>query len=56
MGYVRPYGVHQRPEILKFPSTLQVNLVRPFLDREHTTPLAVMAPEGKPESPKQWFL
>jgi hypothetical protein len=36
-------------------STLQADLVRPFLDREYTTPLAVMATEGKLENPKQWF-
>jgi hypothetical protein len=36
-------------------STLQADLVGPFLDREHTTPLAVTAPEGKLENPKQWF-
>jgi hypothetical protein len=55
MGGTRPNGLHQRPGILKFPSTLQADLVGPFLDREHTTPLAVTAPEGKLENPKQWF-
>ena len=47
IGNARPYGVHQRPGILKFLPTLQADLVRPFLDREHTTALAVMAAEGK---------
>lgn len=44
---IRPYGVHQWPGVFKLLATLQADLVGPFLDREHTTMLAVMAPEGK---------
>jgi len=46
---------HQRPRILELLSTLQADLVRPFLDGEHTTLSAVMAPEGKLENPQQEF-
>jgi hypothetical protein len=47
IGNSQPYGVHQSPGILKFLSTVQADLVRPFLDREHGSPFAVMASEGK---------
>jgi hypothetical protein len=50
VGNIRPLGVHQSPRILKFLSTLTANLVRPFLDREHTAHLAVMTPQDKLEN------
>jgi hypothetical protein len=50
-GNARRQGVHQRPRILDFLSTLQADPICPFLDREHPTQL-VMAPEGKLESPQ----
>src|ERR1700730_16030180 len=55
IGNAQPYGVHQSPGILKFLSTVQADLVRPFLDREHGSPFAVMASEGKLEHLQEWF-
>jgi phosphoketolase len=42
--------MHQVPRILKLLSTVQADLVRPLLDREHTTALAVTASEGELEN------
>jgi hypothetical protein len=38
---------------IKFLSALQTNLVRPLLNSEHTTHLAMMTSEGKLKNPQQ---
>jgi hypothetical protein len=47
--------MHQSPGILELLSTLQADLVRPFLDRENTTALVMMASESKLNNPKERF-
>jgi hypothetical protein len=51
VGKVQPLAVHQSPRKLEFLSALIADLVGPILDREHTTHLAVMTPQGKLEKP-----
>ena len=51
----RLHGLHQFPGIFKFPPTLDADLVCPFLDCEHATQLAMMAPKSKLQDPKQEF-
>jgi hypothetical protein len=49
----RPYWVHERPGIVEFLSTLKADLVRPFLNGEHTAQPAVVAtPKNELENPK----
>src|ERR1700674_690496 len=55
IGNAQPYGVHQSPGILKFLSTVQADLVRPFLDREDRSPLAGMASDVQLEHLQQPF-
>jgi hypothetical protein len=49
----RPYGVHPRPRILKFPSTLDAELVRAPSNGEHATEVSVMAPKQRLKHPQQ---
>ena len=51
----RLQGVHRFPGIFKFASTLDADLVCPFLDGEHATQLAMMASKSKLQDPKQEF-
>jgi hypothetical protein len=57
VSHARRDRVHQFPRIWKFQSTLQADLIRPFLDGEYTAQAAVMTPESKLDNPmhqKQW--
>jgi hypothetical protein len=52
-GEMRRHRVHQYPGILEFLPTLQADLVGPFLDREYSATLAVMAADSKLEHGKE---
>jgi hypothetical protein len=52
---VRSKGVHLRPRILKFLSTVKADLIRPLLDGEHAAELTVLAAKNQSENPKQDF-
>jgi ABC-type uncharacterized transport system fused permease/ATPase subunit len=47
--------MHQGPRVLKLLSTLEADLVGPFLDCENTAALAMMASESELDNPKQRF-
>jgi hypothetical protein len=48
-GDTRLNGLHERPGVLKFPSTHDADLVRPSLNCEHAAQLAVVtAPNSEP--------
>jgi hypothetical protein len=52
----RPHGVHQFPGILKFPSTLDADLIRPPSYGEYAAELLVMAPKQRFEYPQKRYL